>query len=258
MRKKILICSIIAVAVIVLSSFSSVVGKVSSDEELVEFDVEFCGLNKKHTVKLTQDEADKVEQLFDEIEERLSRVETREEAEKIFKEAIVELDKYGLLGGLSVKHAQRLVTREYTPIRESNQILSSNHSNYFCLVAGVTNNTIFFSPTLQVQLFFYQFQSYGLPPLYNILYCIYRPLMWLSYVEYLSDATGWLFSFGLNGFQFSNGSLLGKIRLWFFLDSYYYAGVSGFTGLKLLLSGDIIPYDYFYLGTALRIDIEEI
>ncbi|MCK4347951.1 MAG: hypothetical protein KAW47_04975 [Thermoplasmatales archaeon] len=62
MRKKILICSIIAVAVIVLSSFSSVVGKVSSDEELVEFDVEFCGLGKKHTVKLTQEDADEKEE----------------------------------------------------------------------------------------------------------------------------------------------------------------------------------------------------
>ncbi len=82
MNKKILIGSIIAVAIIVLSSFSSVVAKVSVDnDELVELDVEFCGLNKKHTVKLTQQEADEVELLFDDIEQRLSEVETREEAE---------------------------------------------------------------------------------------------------------------------------------------------------------------------------------
>jgi len=37
MKKKILIGSIIAVVIILLSSFSSVVGKVSSDDELVEF-----------------------------------------------------------------------------------------------------------------------------------------------------------------------------------------------------------------------------
>jgi len=36
MGKRILIGSIIAIAIIVLSSFSSVVGKVSSDEELVD------------------------------------------------------------------------------------------------------------------------------------------------------------------------------------------------------------------------------
>ena len=39
MKKKILIGSIIAVVIIVLASFSSVVGKVSSDEEPVELDV---------------------------------------------------------------------------------------------------------------------------------------------------------------------------------------------------------------------------
>jgi len=103
MKKKILIGSIIAVAIIVLASFSSVVGKVSSDDELVELDVEFCGLGKKHTVSLTQQEADEVEFLFDKIHEQLNEVETRDEAEVIFKDAIVELDEYGLLGDLSVK-----------------------------------------------------------------------------------------------------------------------------------------------------------
>ncbi len=44
MRKRILVGSIIAIAIIVLASFSSVVGKVSSDGKLVELEVEFCGL----------------------------------------------------------------------------------------------------------------------------------------------------------------------------------------------------------------------
>ena len=43
MIKKILVGSIIAVAIIILASFSSVVGKVSSDDELVEFDIEYVG-----------------------------------------------------------------------------------------------------------------------------------------------------------------------------------------------------------------------
>ena len=61
MNKKILIGSIIAVVILVLVSFSNVVAKVLSDDELVEFDVEFSGLGKKHTVELTQQEADEVE-----------------------------------------------------------------------------------------------------------------------------------------------------------------------------------------------------
>ena len=109
MKKKILIGSIIAIALIVLSSFSSVVGKVSLDEKLVEFDVEFSGLGKKHTVSLTQQEADEVELLFDEIRTKLDGVESREEAKEIFKDTVVELDKYGLLGGLSVNQAEMLI-----------------------------------------------------------------------------------------------------------------------------------------------------
>ncbi|UCD14586.1 MAG: hypothetical protein JSW60_03985, partial [Thermoplasmatales archaeon] len=83
-------------------------------KEMIEFTTEVCGLNGgKQTVKLTQEEADEVGSLFDSIRERLNETETREETEEVFKEAVVELDKYGLLGGLSVKHAQRLVTGGY-------------------------------------------------------------------------------------------------------------------------------------------------
>ena len=148
MKKKILLGSIIAVAIIMLSSFSSVVGKVSSDNELVEFEVEFSGLGKKHTVKLTQQEADEVELLFDDIEQRLSEVETRDEAEVIFKEAVVELDKYGLLGGLSVNQAQKLIINNYEESLVNklfkNQNSLDDSGNRLCLIAGKTSNTLSF------------------------------------------------------------------------------------------------------------------
>ena len=86
----------------------------ASNKALVEFTTEVCGLNGgKQTVKLTQEEAEEVEILFDSIRERLNAAESIVEAEEIFKEAVVELDKYGLLGGLRVKQAQRLVTSRY-------------------------------------------------------------------------------------------------------------------------------------------------
>ena len=147
MKKKILIGSIIAVVILVLVSFTSVVGKVSLNEELVEFDVGFCGLGKKHSVKLTQQEADEVELLFDDMQDRLSAVETDDETIVIFNEAVVELDKYGLLGGISVKQAQRLVTGEYqkektiTFIERDMEILDDNE-NLLCLIAGEADNTI--------------------------------------------------------------------------------------------------------------------
>jgi hypothetical protein len=80
----------------------------------------------------------------------LDEVETREEAEIIFKEAVVELDKYGLLPeGITIEQAQRLVTKDYRKVNELKvveKILSkykqrSENINLFCLVVGRTNYT---------------------------------------------------------------------------------------------------------------------
>jgi len=129
-------------------SINANVGK----EELVEFTTEVCGLNGgKQTVKLTQQQADEVEALFNSIRERLNATESREEAEEIFKDAVVELDKYGLLGGLSVKQAQRLVTGGFYNSKLINTIekrIKNNHiysenADFFCLIIGKTSSTVF-------------------------------------------------------------------------------------------------------------------
>jgi len=257
MKKKIILGSLIAVVLLILVSIAPSINASVVKDELVELNVELCGLGKKHTVELTQQEADDVETLFDDIEQRLSEVETREDAGKIFKDAVVELDKYGLLGGISVKQAQRLVTRRYFPLRMSNSMSSSNHLNYLCMVAGRITDAFFWTPVLQCQLFAMS-GGYGVPPVFNLIYSLYRPILWLSYIEYIANATGWLFSFGLKGHQFSDGNLSGNIRMWFIEIQYQeYAGVSGFTGLKLFLSiKDGFPYDYIYLGTAFRVDVD--
>jgi len=254
MKKKILIGSIIAVAIIILSSFSSVVGKVSSDNELVEFDVEFCGLGQKHTVKLTQQEAVEVELLFADIEKRLSEVETREEAEEIFKDAVVELDKYGLLGRMKIKQIQRLITRNYTPLKDLYRKLLDDNSNYLCLIAGKTNDTGFFSPIMQIRI--YQSQQNPIhPPIWILFFCIYSPIMWLSDIDYTSDTFGWLFSFGLNGMKFLQGNITGKISKWY-APGNSSVGVSGFTGIKLSTIEDAWFGNIYYLGIAFKLDVD--
>jgi len=190
MRKKILIGSIIAITLIVLSSFSSVVGKVASDNELVEIEVEFCGLGKKHTVRLTQQEADEVELLFGDIEQRLSEVETREEAEVIFKEAIVELDKYGLLGGLPVKQAQSLIkgNRQINSILKRIEFQNSYliNMNLFCLIAGQLTDVYSFRPIHQLFWIIYKhFPNLGdnLNPPEYIKILIILILLWYNYIS---------------------------------------------------------------------------
>ena len=144
----------LAVAVILLFigvAFAPSINSSVIKDELVEFDVELCGLGQRHTVSLTQQEAHKVELLFDDIQEQLNNVETREEAEEIFKDAVVELDNYGVLGDVSVMDAIELVNN---PTYDDGVIylmeaLSEKYpqifqsGNYLCSVAGSTANTEF-------------------------------------------------------------------------------------------------------------------
>jgi len=160
---------LISVAVILLFiglAFAPSINANVGKEELVEFTTEVCGLNGgKQTVKLTQQQADEVEALFDSIREKLNATESREEAEEIFKDAVVELDKYGLLGGLSVKQAQRLVTGPYFKegflrIFEKlkvDTLKTSNNSNLFCLISSKTQSSsvpLYLPITVSVRLYY--------------------------------------------------------------------------------------------------------
>ena len=124
-------------------------------KEMVEFTTEVCGLDGgKQTVKLTQEEAKEVDVLFSSIRERLNATDSREEAEEIFKEAVVELHKYGLLGGLSINKAQRLVCGGYQNQyfkrifeKEYNEnIVNSKNANYLCLISGKSDITFIIGP----------------------------------------------------------------------------------------------------------------
>jgi len=158
----------LAVAVILLflgvafvPSINANVSKVTLEDELVEFTIEICGIpEKKNTVKLTREQADEVEALFNSIKERLDKVETREETVEIFNEAVVELDKYGLLGGLSVRQAKQIVTENYEnhklmrllkTIYQKYKGTIDENKNLLCFIVGATNGTNFDS---QLELFF--------------------------------------------------------------------------------------------------------
>jgi hypothetical protein len=144
---------LISVTVILLFiglAFAPTINANISKEELVEFTTEICGLNGgKQTVKLTQQQADEVEVLFNSIREQLNTTESRQEAEEIFKDAVVELDKYGLLGGLGVKQAQRLVTggplksKVYKSIENRFSEYQDDFENYnfLCLITGKTTTS---------------------------------------------------------------------------------------------------------------------
>jgi len=122
--------------------------KASDDNDLVEVTTQACGIKGygNTTVKLTREQYQNLEQYLVEFRARLNHTSTRGEAVPIFKEAVVELDKYRLLPkGMSVEQAQKLVVDGYSNIQgfsifekiSYKNNLQEYHNKFCCLVAGV-------------------------------------------------------------------------------------------------------------------------
>ena len=210
-------------------SINANISKASIDSELVEITTEVCGINgvTPNTVLLSKEDAEKVEQLFDSIRERLNATETREESEQIFKETVVELDKYGLLGGLSIKQAQRLVTGKYHNSRTINLPEKSfkkrplnfdENENVFCLIAGDAKNSLSFG-TMPIVI-----ASLGLAVLRLISIILIQEFFWVP-LAYILLLLTYIFP-----------DLYPFLDYFFntFLDSFYYITVIPFILLAIV------------------------
>ena len=252
------------------------------DSELVEFTTEICGLPGKEpqTVQLTPEQAEEVDRLFDEIKIKLDNTASREETVEIYNDAIVELDKLGLLGGLSVEQAQMLIIEPYQhPLIQKNidkqmrrfpHILNDSQ-NILCLISGKTNMTWYWGPNHIIYLagLLFAYIGYGLllylKPILGLLLIAlgwvaflfflfleeYSPLLVLNRI-YLGDngipATGWIHTIGLFGIKSWNGSFFGQI------PKSYYLGIIGFSGLRIRENSSIENH-VFNMGSALYVKI---
>jgi hypothetical protein len=281
------------IGVAVAPSINFTVVKASDDNDLVEVTTQACGINGfgNTTVKLTRQQYQNLEQYLVDFRERLNQTTTREEAVPIFKEAVVELDKYGLLPkGMHVELIQRLVMRRY---QFSQQFLEPNYNknhmtldvkeNRNCLITGITDNTYYYSRAMIIFDKICSELPYGN---YSDLFMIFtlmiviggNILSWINpiafaYRIYLGTitiidekneppeydpATGWIYTKGTNGTITYNSPMYGYLPFekQLFVPSagiyvYSYGGVDGFTGIKLLL-----PHSrHFYLGSALWVKI---
>ena len=166
--KKLLAIGIIFlfIGVAVAPSINSSVVKTSDENDLIEVTSQACGIQGfgNTTTKLTKQQYQNLEQYLVDFRARLNQTTTREEAVPIFKDAVVELNKYGLLPkGMSVEKAQSLVTSKYQikNIEELQRKLSrhrfskfDNNSNFLCLIAGKTNTTCILGLIQQIFLIF--------------------------------------------------------------------------------------------------------
>lgn len=247
--KKILTVSIILlfIGVAVAPSINQSVVKASTEDDLVEVTTQACGIQgySDTTVKLTREQYQNLEEYLVEFRVRLNQTSTREEAIPIFKEAVLELDKYELLPrGMSVERAQKLIIDGYQNkvliklierIYLNKQKISSIGFNIFCLIVGGGNNIRFVGvPFIPIRVL-------------NMIILGYTRFAWPYTDRYYTN--GELLSVGLLGRKYVSGSLHGEIfdikipRLdgWY----YYHVGVIGFTGISIGLFGD-----YFYFGSA--------
>ena len=159
--------------------------KASIDNDLVEVTSQACGINGfgNQTVKLTRQQYQNLEQYLIDFRARLNKTTTREEAVPIFKEAVVELDKYGLLPkGLNVEQAQRLVTGLYqnTKLVKYLEKLSSKsgksslqEGNKFCLIYGEAKSYTYFQGLVRRMIYIILYELYNLnwpynPPIFGL------------------------------------------------------------------------------------------
>jgi hypothetical protein len=201
--KKILAIGIILlfISVAVAPSINFTVVKASSDNDLVEVTTQACGIKGfgNTTVKLTREQYQNLEQYLVDFRARLNKTTSREEAVPIFKEAVVELNKYGLLPkGMSVERAQRLVTSQYQNnnmeklqkrLLQSHLSRLGNNSNLLCLVTGQVNTSYSIFPLINII-------SYVMSLSYNFFLGITGLLGFLYIIFSLPD--GWIYLAGIS------------------------------------------------------------
>jgi len=227
------------IGVAVAPSINFPVVKASTDNDLVEVTSQARGIQGfgNTTVKLTKEQYQNLEQYFVDFRARLNQTSTREEVVPLFKDAVVELNKYGLLPkGMSVAQAQRLVTIGYRTQRVPTIIKKLNQSliNYDCLftakLLGWGERNIWTRIASWIG--------------FSLLGIFFLAIGWVKPLRFNNEIDVWdkkdaqlFFSIGLGGIKYG---------------PYYISKVYGFTGLVILLDFDINGYK-FYLGSALEI-----
>jgi hypothetical protein len=218
------------------------------------------------------------EKILKDLKIKLNTVTTKQEAFALVKEAIVDLNKYGLLPkGMNVRQAQRLVDRVqlssiFLRLFDDKKEITAGNAN--CLVIGITNNT-YFRP--------YPSLIMDIPILYNLAFnsslrnitCflalpyLFRTLQPFKFGPYaiiggrtkfieqgnitddISPSSGLILTFGSNGFQKWNGSFHGGLNLNYkkfvynndtSLELWDPIGIVGFTGI------DFFSTTSFFIG----------
>ena len=230
-------------------SFQPIIAKdnilFEKKSDLVEVTVSTCKIDEieDQTMFLTKKQTVYLDNIFNELKNKLKNTDTEEETINIYYEAIESLDQYGLLpDDLTVERAKELVTtidNKYTNlIYES--IDQNSNENLLCLVTGVTSDSwIGLIPFSGIGLF--TIMGFG----------TYRHF--LGYNSYY-PAYGWVYTFGLNG-KINWEDTLFYGQFFRFIVTIMYScccGGIGFTGIKYLAADTDTLFGYYFIGSALK------
>ena len=220
-----------------------------------------------------------------EFRAKLNQTSTREEAIPIFKEAVVELDKYGLLPkGMDIRHAQELVTGGFLNQKSLDMLKTfsfrnptvRNNSNYLCLITGHLSIVFFFPAivhlVLMSLLYFAEYLLeyytaagliafiaklillglyYLIPQIVGSLRFSINNFIFTTESGEHSPTDGWLNTVGLLGIKKWNGTIIGSLPFNLLPHNLLAAG---FTGFKLRTEGT--EYGFEFIGNALAVSVE--
>jgi hypothetical protein len=259
------------IGVAVAPSINFHVVKASNDNDLVEVTTQACGVKGfgNQTVKLTRQQYQNLEQYLVDFRARLNQTTTREEAVPIFNEAVVELNKYGLLPkGMDVQKAEELVTGEYLSKKLINTIeklqknnLFSNGTNYLCLTVGNVHMS-HVVPLLLMMILPFDVIAFLIIFIVDTIASIWSSNSWLGFLLFVLLL---FFNWGIQRISFlSPFSMIITGR--FYNSSLYTNGLSGiqkynesmygtifgFIGLKLWVGIKDEPDNFFLLGFSLE------
>jgi|GEM_PF-5297691 len=235
----------------------------AATNESITVTSEACGGqdSKGASVQLTGEQYQNLQRFLNEFKTQLYQASSREDVTRLFRDAVVELNEYGVLPqGLNVQEAQRLVTGTPRHLGGWARLARSNTSNYLCLIAGNTNGTIVTGfPLCNLAC---ALGSVGaLVELRNWIPVQLASVVfmggWGEFMGYApGPAGGWVYSLGANGVRNWTGPMHGNypgtiIRFRIKDVMGWYPGIIGFTGINIMGTNT----EHFFLGTALAVSI---
>jgi hypothetical protein len=218
---------------------------------------EFYGIPNAETttIKLTKQQLEEIEHLFNELQDKLDTSETSGETLELFYEAAVQLDTYGLFGKAKRQEiVEAMIEKFQKPTRASipknsfikNNPFSDSNQNSLCFIIGRTTNTWFYgvwSLALLAMLIRLGIGSTLRMILEALILASNRciPISLIGLIDYYY-AEGWVKTIGLHGIANWNGTLTGMVY--------------GFIGLHITFPPCQPHADSFYLGYAMNANIE--